>query len=86
MSELVRPLSYGTYPERTRNVAPGSTIYTDGLKSFAGLVEAGFKHVARIQPLRSELRKGAKSAVPLSHLPIKPLATSSSGSSAPTTV
>ena len=29
------------------------------------LSEAGFKHVARIQPLRSELRKGAKSAVPL---------------------
>jgi hypothetical protein len=28
-------------PVLTRNVAPGSTIYTDGLKSFAGLVEAG---------------------------------------------
>jgi len=51
-------------PVLTRNVAPGSTIYTDGLKSFAGLVEAGFEHVTRIQPLRSELRKGAKSAVP----------------------
>jgi transposase-like protein len=49
----------------TRNVAPGSTIYTDGLKSFSGLVDAGFKHVTRIQPLRSALRKGAKSAVPL---------------------
>jgi transposase-like protein len=49
----------------TRNVAPGSTIDTDGLKSFAGLVEAGFEHITRIQPLRSELRKGAKSAVPL---------------------
>jgi transposase-like protein len=52
-------------PILTRNVAPGSTIYTDGLKSFAGLVEAGFEHVTRIQPLRAELRKGAKSAVPL---------------------
>ena len=52
-------------PFLKRNVAPGSTIYTDGLKSFAGLVEAGFKHVARNQPLRSELRKGAKSVVPL---------------------
>ena len=52
-------------PVLTRNVAPGSTIYTDGLKSFAGLVEAGFEHITRIQPLRSELRKGAKSAVPL---------------------
>src|ERR1700722_16037920 len=29
------------------------------------LVEAGFEHVTRIQPLRSELRKGAKSAVTL---------------------
>jgi len=48
-----------------QNVTPGSTVYTDGLKSFAGLSEAGFKHIARTQPLRSELRKGAKSAVPL---------------------
>ena len=49
----------------TQNVAPGSTIYTDGLKSFTGLAELGFKHVARIQPLRSQLRKGAPSVVPL---------------------
>ena len=48
-----------------QNVSPGSTIYTDGLKSFDGLTEAGFKHIARNQPLRSELRKGTKSAVPL---------------------
>ena len=52
-------------PFLTQNVKPGSTIYTDGLKSFAGVSEAGFKHIARTQPLRSELRKGAKSAVPL---------------------
>ena len=52
-------------PFLTPNVSPGSTIYTDGLKSFSGLSEAGFKHVARNQPLRTELRKGAKSAVPL---------------------
>src|SRR2546422_958069 len=32
----------------TRNVSPGSTIYTDALKIFAGLVEAGFKHIARM--------------------------------------
>lgn len=38
---------------------------TDGLKSCEGLSEMGFKHSSRIQPLRSELRKGAKSAVPL---------------------
>jgi len=48
-----------------QNVSPGATIYTDGLKSFEGLTEAGFQHIARTQPLRSELRKGAKSAVPL---------------------
>jgi transposase-like protein len=48
-----------------QNVAPGSTIYTDGLKSFAGLADVGFKHVARNQPLRSELRKGVKSVVPV---------------------
>jgi transposase-like protein len=48
-----------------QNVVPGSTIYTDGLKSFAGLQEAGFEHVARPQPLRIDLRKGAKSVLPL---------------------
>jgi transposase-like protein len=48
-----------------RNVAPGSTVYTDGLKSFTGLPEAGFRHVARSQPLQIELRKGAKSVVRL---------------------
>jgi transposase-like protein len=49
----------------TQHVAPGGTIYTDGLKGFSGLLEAGYKHVARNQPLRSKLRKGVKSAVPL---------------------
>ena len=48
-----------------QNVESGSTVYTDGLKSFTGLQEAGFKHVPRSQPLRTELRKGAKSVVPL---------------------
>lgn len=48
-----------------RNVAPGTKVYTDGLKSFTGLQEAGFKHVPRSQPLRIDLRKGAKSVVPL---------------------
>ena len=47
------------------NVAPRSTVYTDGLKSFTGLKEAGFQHVPRSQPLRTDLRKGAKSVVPL---------------------
>jgi transposase-like protein len=33
-----------------QNVSPGSTIYTDGLKSFEGLTQAGFNHIARTQP------------------------------------
>jgi transposase-like protein len=40
-----------------QNVAPGATVYTDGLKSFTGLEEAGYHHVPRTQPLRIELRK-----------------------------
>jgi transposase-like protein len=48
-----------------QNVTPGTTIHTDGLKSFSGLEESGYQHIARIQPLRTELAKGAKSAVPL---------------------
>jgi transposase-like protein len=47
------------------NVAPGSAIYTDGLKSFAGLEQAGFRHIPRTQPLQSDLRKGQKSVAPL---------------------
>ena len=42
-----------------QNVEPGSIVYTDGLKSFAGLQEADYKHVPRTQPLRTDLRKGA---------------------------
>ena len=49
----------------TQNVATGLTIYTDGLKSFAGLEEVGFKHIPRTQPRSTELRKGATSVVPL---------------------
>jgi transposase-like protein len=56
-----------------QNVSPGSTIYTDGLQSFEGLTEAGFKHIARTQPLRSARRKGAKSAVPLADRAIENL-------------
>jgi len=47
-----------------QNVETGSIVFTDGLKSFTGLHEAGYKHVPRTQPLRIELRKGAKSVVP----------------------
>jgi hypothetical protein len=42
-----------------RNVAP------DGLGGFAGLAKIGFNHVPRTQPLRTDLRKGAMSVVPL---------------------
>jgi len=49
----------------TKNVVAGSTVYSDGLKSYAGLSEAGFRHVPRTQPLRPDLLKGAKSVVPL---------------------
>ena len=48
-----------------QNVTPGSTIYTDGLKTFTGLPEVGFTHIPRSQPSRTDLRKGAQSAVPL---------------------
>ena len=46
-----------------QNVAPGSTVYTDGLGGFAGLHAAGFKHIALKQPLRPALRKGVASVV-----------------------
>jgi transposase-like protein len=48
-----------------QNMAPGTTVYTDGLKSFSGLQDAGFKHMARIQPRRTDMRNGTKSVVPL---------------------
>ncbi len=47
------------------NVTPGSTIYTDGLSSFTSLKTEGYHHVARTQPRPTDLRKGAKSVVPL---------------------
>jgi transposase-like protein len=52
-------------PFLKQNVESRSTVYTDGLKSFVGLEDAGYRHVPRSQPLRTELRKGAKSVVPL---------------------
>jgi transposase-like protein len=47
------------------HIAVGTTIYTDALKSFTGLDKAGYRHIARVQPKTTELRKGAKSVVPL---------------------
>jgi transposase-like protein len=37
-----------------QNISPGSTVYTDGLKSFESLTQAGFKHIARTQPTGRE--------------------------------
>lgn len=43
------------------NVAPGSTIYTDGLSGFVLLGRSGYKHIGAKQ---GNLRKGAKRVVP----------------------
>jgi len=48
-----------------QHIAPGSTIYTDGLKSYGGLEAARVRHVARKQPTKTALRRGAPSVVPL---------------------
>jgi transposase-like protein len=48
-----------------QHVTPGSPVYTDGYTSFEGLTTAGYRHVARTQPLRTALRRGAPSVVPL---------------------
>lgn len=48
-----------------QHVAPGMTVYTDGLGSFASLENAGFDHIPLKQPRRSAFRTGARSVVPL---------------------
>jgi len=48
-----------------QHVAPGSTVFTDAYKSFDELHAAGVRHVPRKQPLRSALRRGVPSVVPL---------------------
>ena len=64
--EVIPDLRAATFNDFIRrNVTPGSIIYTDGLGGFAGLEAIGFKHVSRSQPPQTELRKGAKSVVPL---------------------
>jgi transposase-like protein len=47
-----------------QHITPGSTLYTDALKSFTGLDKAGYRHIARTQPKTTQLRKGAQSVVP----------------------
>ena len=48
-----------------QNIAPGSTVYTDGLQGFEGIPKAGVRHIPHLQPLRTDLRKGVPSVVPL---------------------
>ena len=48
-----------------QHVAPGSIIYTDGLKAYGGLQAAGVQHMPRTQPTRTALRRGTPSVVPL---------------------
>ena len=48
-----------------QNIAPGSTVYTDGLQGFEGIPKAGIRHIPHLQPLRTDLRKGVPSVVPL---------------------
>jgi len=48
-----------------QHVAPGSIIYTDGLKAYGNVQAAGVRHVARTQPTKTALHGGAPSVVPL---------------------
>lgn len=48
-----------------QHITPGSSVYTDGLKSFDGMHAAAVRHVARRQPTKTDLHKGAASVVPL---------------------
>lgn len=63
---VVRDFKQATMVEFVKqHVAPGSTVYSDGLKGFEGVQAADVRHVARTQPIRSALRKGVPSVVPL---------------------
>src|SRR5713101_5342183 len=46
-------------------VAPGATLHTDGLTSFGAAAIDGYRHVAHAQPIRTALRRGVPSVVPL---------------------
>jgi transposase-like protein len=43
-----------------QNVERGSVVYTDGLKSFTGLHEAGYKHLPRTQPFANRTAEGCQ--------------------------
>ena len=59
-----------------QHIAPGATIYTDGLNQLTGLPAKGYRHVPQTQARPDELRRGAPSVVPS---PIEPSAICSSG-------
>jgi transposase-like protein len=46
-----------------RHIAPGATIYTDGLKQFSGLTAAGYEHIVCPQ----QIRAGSQSVLPCVH-------------------
>jgi transposase-like protein len=47
------------------HVAPGATLHTDGLTSFGAAAIEGYRHVPHAQPIRTALRHGVPSVVPL---------------------
>jgi transposase-like protein len=47
------------------HVAPGATLHTDGLTSFGAAAIEGYRHVPHTQPIRTALRRGVASVVPL---------------------
>ena len=47
------------------HVAPGATLHTDGLTSFGAAAIECYRHVPHTQPIRTELRRGVASVVPL---------------------
>jgi hypothetical protein len=51
-----------------RNVRPGATIYTDGLKSFVGLAEAGYKGTSIARAPSRDLLSCGRASSPSSRL------------------
>jgi hypothetical protein len=57
-----------------KNVALSSAVYTDGLKTFAGLQEAGFQHVPRPSaPANRSTQRASTRYLPLADRAIKNL-------------
>jgi transposase-like protein len=47
------------------HIAPGATRHTDGLTSVGAAAIDGYRHVPNMQPIRTALRRGVASVVPL---------------------